>query len=91
LTIRIGTPLEEIERRVTLATLAHCGHVKRKAADVLGVSLKTLYNRLEAYNGRPGTDAETNSSAATARPALRNESDARLSVATHPADEDEWG
>jgi two-component system response regulator AtoC len=49
ITIRVGTPLEEVERRVTLATLAYCGHVKRKAAEILGVSLKTLYNRLEAY------------------------------------------
>jgi len=52
LTIHVGTPLAEVERRVTLATLAQCGQVKRKAADVLGVSLKTLYNRLEVYNGR---------------------------------------
>ncbi len=51
-TIRVGTPLEEVERRVTMATLAYCGHVKRKAAEILGVSLKTLYNRLEAYNGK---------------------------------------
>ena len=50
--IRVGTPLEEVERRVTMATLAYCGHVKRKAAEILGVSLKTLYNRLEAYNGK---------------------------------------
>ena len=49
ITVRIGTPLEEIERRVTFATLASCGNVKRKAAEVLGISLKTLYNRLEAY------------------------------------------
>ncbi|HUI61066.1 MAG TPA: sigma-54 dependent transcriptional regulator [Steroidobacteraceae bacterium] len=54
ITIRVGTPLEEVERRVTMATLAHCGHVKRKAAEVLGVSLKTLYTRLEAYNGKDG-------------------------------------
>ena len=57
-TIRVGTPLEEVERRVTLATLAQCGHVKRKAADILGVSLKTLYNRLEVYNGRSGRSCE---------------------------------
>jgi DNA-binding NtrC family response regulator len=55
-TIRVGTPLEEVERRVTLATLAQCGQVKRKAADILGVSLKTLYNRLEAYSGRAARD-----------------------------------
>src|SRR6202012_4327398 len=58
LTIRVGTPLEEVERRVTLATLAQCGQVKRKAADILGVSLKTLYNRLEAYNGRATLEAD---------------------------------
>jgi DNA-binding NtrC family response regulator len=52
ITIRVGTPLEEVERRVTMATLAYCGHVKRKAAEILGVSLKTLYNRLETYNGK---------------------------------------
>ena len=49
LTVRIGTPLEEIERRVTFATLNSCGNVKRRAAEILGISLKTLYNRLEAY------------------------------------------
>jgi len=49
LTVRIGTPLEDIERRVTFATLASCGNVKRRAAEILGISLKTLYNRLEAY------------------------------------------
>jgi two-component system, NtrC family, response regulator AtoC len=57
ITIRVGTPLEEVERRVTMATLAYCGHVKRKAAEILGVSLKTLYNRLEVYGGREAQDA----------------------------------
>ena len=37
-----------------MATLAYCGHVKRKAAEILGVSLKTLYNRLEGYTGKEG-------------------------------------
>jgi DNA-binding NtrC family response regulator len=58
ITIRVGTPLEEVERRVTMATLVYCGHVKRKAAEILGVSLKTLYNRLEAYNGKDGISKE---------------------------------
>jgi DNA-binding NtrC family response regulator len=58
ITIRVGTPLEEVERRVTMATLVYCGHVKRKAAEILGVSLKTLYNRLEAYNGKDALGAK---------------------------------
>jgi two-component system, NtrC family, response regulator AtoC len=67
ITIRVGTPLEEVERRVTMATLVYCGHVKRKAAEILGVSLKTLYNRLEAYNGKDagGKDAGVDPSDAT--------------------------
>jgi len=50
ITLRIGMPLEEIERRVTMATLARCNGVKKRAAAILGISLKTLYNRLEVYS-----------------------------------------
>src|SRR5262249_61258906 len=48
LTVRVGSTLEEVSRRLIEATLAECGS-KRKAADMLGISLKTLYNRLAAY------------------------------------------
>ena len=56
LTIRIGTPLEEVNRRVLEATLQECGNVKRKAAEMLGISLKTLYNRLAVYNTQKEPD-----------------------------------
>ncbi|MGQ0835788.1 MAG: sigma-54-dependent transcriptional regulator [Gammaproteobacteria bacterium] len=68
ITIRVGTPLEEVERRVTMATLAYCGHVKRKAAEILGVSLKTLYNRLEVYGGREAADAAAHNAQNGANP-----------------------
>jgi DNA-binding NtrC family response regulator len=58
LTIRIGTPLAEVNRRVMEATLRECGNVKRKAAEMLGISLKTLYNRLAAEEGGSSKDAE---------------------------------
>src|SRR4051812_41318743 len=45
----IGATLEEIERTFILATLRHFEGDKRRAADVLGCSLKTLYNKLHAY------------------------------------------
>jgi len=45
----IGTPLAEMERQAIFATLDHCHGNKRRAAEMLGVSLKTLYNRLAAY------------------------------------------
>ena len=48
LQLRIGASLEEVEQRVILATLRQLAGDKKKAAQVLGISLKTLYNRLSA-------------------------------------------
>lgn len=64
ITVRIGTPLDEIEQRVTMATLARCGNVKKRAAEILGISLKTLYNRLEGYAQRDRSDSERHAEAA---------------------------
>jgi transposase len=44
-----------VSRRLIEATLAECGS-KRKAADMLGISLKTLYNRLAAYKSEAGEE-----------------------------------
>jgi len=49
LTIPVGTTAEEAEKRLILATLAACDGNKNEAARVLGLSLKTVYNRLKAY------------------------------------------
>ena len=46
---RVGMRIDEVERRLLLATLEHCKGSKSEAAKILGVSLKTLYNRLNAY------------------------------------------
>jgi DNA-binding NtrC family response regulator len=46
----IGASLDEIERTFILATLKHFEGDKRRAADVLGCSLKTLYNKLHTYD-----------------------------------------
>jgi DNA-binding NtrC family response regulator len=47
---QVGMSLAEIERRHILATLERLGGDKRKAAEVLGISLKTIYNRLNNYS-----------------------------------------
>jgi DNA-binding NtrC family response regulator len=52
LNLRIGTPLAEIERRVILTTLERLDGNKRRTAEVLGISLKTLYNRLNVYEAQ---------------------------------------
>ena len=46
---QVGASIEDVERRLIMATLEAYGGNKRKTADILGVSLKTLYNRLNAY------------------------------------------
>ncbi|MGI4985127.1 MAG: sigma-54-dependent transcriptional regulator [Janthinobacterium lividum] len=48
-TIPFGTSLAEADRQLILATLDQCGGVKTRAAEILGISLKTLYNRLVEY------------------------------------------
>jgi len=49
LVVNVGTPLADIEREVILATFEHCGRHKERTAAVLGISMKTLYNRLKEY------------------------------------------
>lgn len=48
-TVRVGTSVAEVERDLIMATLDQCGGKKEKAAEILGVSVKTLYNRLKEY------------------------------------------
>jgi two-component system response regulator AtoC len=54
LSVPVGTSLAEIERQVIFATLDLCDGNKRRCAEMLGVSLKTLYNRLAEYQSAPG-------------------------------------
>ncbi|MEC5215480.1 two-component system response regulator AtoC [Actimicrobium sp. GrIS 1.19] len=49
LAVSVGMSLAEVDRQYIFATLALCGGVKKHAAEMLGISLKTLYNRLEGY------------------------------------------
>jgi len=46
--IAVGEPLAKVEERVILHTLRHC-RTQEEAARLLGVSTKTLYNKLRLY------------------------------------------
>ncbi len=59
LTLPIGMSLGEAQRAFILATLAHHAGDKRMAAETLGLSLKTLYNRLEDYEKNTQDDGST--------------------------------
>jgi DNA-binding NtrC family response regulator len=52
LRIPVGTNLADVERWLIFATLKKCSGNKTRAAALLGVSLKTLYNRLNAYRAQ---------------------------------------
>ena len=51
-TFAVGTSLEEIERRMLYKTLAYFNDNKAKAAEALGITTKTIYNRLANYQAR---------------------------------------
>jgi DNA-binding NtrC family response regulator len=53
LTVGVGMSLEEIERRMLYKTLEYFADDKSKAARALGVSVKTIYNRLARYAQQP--------------------------------------
>jgi len=46
ITLTAGTTVDEAERRLILLTLDHMRNNKTRAAEVLGISLKTLHNKL---------------------------------------------
>ncbi|MGH7788082.1 MAG: sigma-54-dependent transcriptional regulator [Candidatus Binatia bacterium] len=52
LQVAVGSSVADVEQRLILATLEQCKGNKQKASEILGVSLKTLYNRLNEYRGR---------------------------------------
>jgi len=60
-TVRPGMTIPDAERMLIFATLRQFGGDKTRAAESLGISLKTLYNRLHAYEKEergPVTDEE---------------------------------
>ena len=48
--VRVGTTVDEAERMLILRTLEATAQNKTRAAEILGVSLKTLHNKLKEYN-----------------------------------------
>jgi DNA-binding NtrC family response regulator len=49
ITLPVGTPIEEVERRMILRTLQKTDNNKTRAAELLQISLKTLHNKLRHY------------------------------------------
>lgn len=58
ITLPVGTPIEEVERQMIMRTLQKTKNNKTRAAELLGISLKTLHNKLNLYRGRGLMDKE---------------------------------
>jgi DNA-binding NtrC family response regulator len=52
LSVPVGTPLGEVERQMIMRTLVKTRNNKKRAAELLGISLKTLHNKLNLYRER---------------------------------------
>lgn len=59
ITFAVGTPLHEVEKRMLFKTLAYYDNNKSRAARALGITAKTIYNRLLAYGSKEGAGGES--------------------------------
>jgi len=59
LRLRPGLTVEEAERLLIMETLAFANHNKTRAAEMLGISLKTLHNKLKQYENQPQTQPQS--------------------------------
>lgn len=53
----VGTTVDEAERLLILKTLEATNNNKTRAADILGISLKTLHNKLKEYGSQSASDS----------------------------------
>jgi DNA-binding NtrC family response regulator len=53
----VGTTVSEGEKALILLTLQHTKNNKTRAAEILGISLKTLFNKLKEYGSQQDESA----------------------------------
>ena len=72
----IGRKLDDVERDLIIGTLARCGGNRTWAADILGISVRTLRNKMVQYDAAkdipPKMGRRTREEAATHLAALQN-------------------
>jgi DNA-binding NtrC family response regulator len=57
--VGVGTTVEEAERQLILKTLESTNNNKTRAAEILGISLKTLHNKLKEYGHQANGSGDT--------------------------------
>jgi DNA-binding NtrC family response regulator len=59
--VEVGTTVDEAERRLILKTLESTLNNKTRAAEILGISLKTMHNKLKEYGASGGAGVASGS------------------------------
>jgi DNA-binding NtrC family response regulator len=59
--LAVGTTVSEGEKALITLTLQHTKNNKTRAAEILGISLKTLFNKLKEYGAQQEEQASTSS------------------------------
>jgi DNA-binding NtrC family response regulator len=54
--VEVGTTVDEAERKLIIKTLESTRNNKTRAAEILGISLKTLHNKLKEYGSATGME-----------------------------------
>ncbi|WP_300464587.1 sigma-54 dependent transcriptional regulator [Desulfobacula sp.] len=49
MTVKIGMTLAQVEKGLIIRTLAHAGDNRSRTSEILGISRRTLYNKMERY------------------------------------------
>ncbi len=55
--LSVGTTVSQAEKALIQVTLQHTKNNKTRAAEILGISLKTLFNKLKEYGSEAGAEA----------------------------------
>src|ERR1700734_626627 len=55
--VEVGTTVDQAERKLILKTLESTRNNKTRAAEILGISLKTLHNKLKEYGSAASSEA----------------------------------
>ena len=59
---KVGMTMDEIEKEAIAKTLTETGGNKKRAAEMLGIGLRTLYRKLESYGWLNKSDGDANDS-----------------------------